>query len=125
MTDTMTAAEYNALTQKKPGKYRNTPTTVDGIRFDSALEANFYSTLKLLQKAGEVVGFCRQPRFIVTISEEGNTEYRPDFIVWYADGHTEIVDTKGFSNTNFILKQKAFAEKYPQLKLIIVRGAKR
>ena len=54
----MSAAEARAqlAPAAKPSKYRNTPVTVDGIRFDSKREAAYYSELKIREKAGEVGG---------------------------------------------------------------------
>ena len=43
----MTAEEYRNLKPKKPNKYRNKPVIVDGIRFDSMLESDYYCKLKL------------------------------------------------------------------------------
>jgi hypothetical protein len=47
----------------QPRKYRNTPTVVDGIRFDSKREARRYQELKLLEKAGEIHALELQPVF--------------------------------------------------------------
>jgi uncharacterized protein DUF1064 len=38
----------------KPRKYRNEPTMLDGISFDSKLEAKRYGELKLLELAGHI-----------------------------------------------------------------------
>ena len=46
-----------------PRKYRNKPTTVDGIRFASKAEARRYGELKLLEKAGEISGLDLQPAY--------------------------------------------------------------
>lgn len=43
-------------------KYRNVVKVVDGIRFDSKLEARQYAELKLREKAGEVMNIiCHHP----------------------------------------------------------------
>lgn len=41
-------------------KYRNRKTVVDGITFDSAREAARWQELKLLERAGEIMGLQRQ-----------------------------------------------------------------
>ena len=41
-------------------KYRNRPTEVDGIRFDSAKEARRWNDLCLLQRGGEIRDLERQ-----------------------------------------------------------------
>ena len=104
---------------KKKSKYGARKVTVDGIKFDSQLEADYYVQLKLLQRAGQIDGFCRQGRFVVTEGANGEraTEYVCDFVVFYPNGTFQIVDTKGVETEVFKLKRKAFAEKYPKLKI--------
>ena len=103
--------------EEKRSKYRAKKTTVDGITFDSQLEAEYYTQLKIRQKTGEIIGFCRQPRFLVIEGRDGGkgTEYVADFIEFYPDGRYRIVDTKGVKTEVFKLKMKAFREKYPGL----------
>lgn len=52
-----------AARQKKPPKYRNTPTMVDGIRFDSKKEADRWGELWYLEKARKIAGLSRQKKF--------------------------------------------------------------
>lgn len=75
----------------KPRKYRNEPVVVDGIRFDSKLEARYYEQLKLRRAAGEVAWFTRQVPFYLP----GGVVYRADFLVALAAGGVDVVDTKG------------------------------
>jgi hypothetical protein len=49
--------------QKKPSKYRSRRTTVDGITFHSAKEANRYVDLKLLERCGKIANLELQPFF--------------------------------------------------------------
>ena len=68
--------------QKPKNKYSSQKTWIDGICFDSKKEADYYCQLKLLTRAGEIKGFCRQARFVVTEgvgSIERGTEYVADF----------------------------------------------
>ncbi len=44
-------------------KYRNKTKEVDGIRFDSQVESQFYEELKLLKRAGKIKDFELQPKF--------------------------------------------------------------
>lgn len=62
---------------KKPSKYRNRRTVVDGIAFDSKKEADYYAQLELERRAGSVLLFVRQPSFVL----EGGVVYRADFLV--------------------------------------------
>jgi len=108
---------------KKKPKYNNKHTWVDGVCFDSKKEADYYGTLKLLQKAGAIKGFCRQCEFILSEGNESTNaiKYIADFIVFKSDGTFDIVDTKGIETDVFKLKHKMFKTKYPELKLKIVK----
>ena len=124
MTLRMTEAEAKKLgvkvpEQKKRSKYNARKVRVDGIAFDSQAEANYYCRLKLLLRAGEINGFCRQARFVVTEGRNGErgTEYVTDFVVFYPDGSYRIVDVKGVKTDAFRLKVKCMREKYPRLKV--------
>lgn len=111
------------LTPVKKSKYNASKVRVDGILFDSQLEADYYSDLKLQLKMGTIRGFCRQPEFIL---QEGFGDirpitYRPDFIVFHNDGSYEIVDTKGFETQEFKRTKKLFRAKFPRLELKVVK----
>lgn len=112
------------LKPAKKSKYNANRVRVDGILFDSQLEADYYSDLKLQLKMGTIRGFCRQPEFVL---QEGFGDirpitYRPDFIVFYNDGTYEIIDAKGMETETFKLKNKMFNAKFPGLELKVVRG---
>lgn len=126
---TWTAEEYREYTrsgkmpkntkEKAKSKYHAKSVSVDGLKFPSKKEADFYVQLKLLTQAGEISGFCRQPRFVVTYGDDNNkaVEYVSDFIIFNNDGTYKIVDTKGLETNVFKLKMKSFYEKYPKLKV--------
>lgn len=123
MTLRMTPAEAEKLGIKIPkkskSKYNSRKVNVDGILFDSQAEANFYYRLKLLLRAGQIEGFCRQARFVITEGKNGEkgTEYVTDFIVFLPGGKYRIVDVKGVKTDTFKLKIKCLREKYPRLKV--------
>lgn len=127
----MTEEEYMELMAKrghqiekpKKTKYSNNRVRVDGILFDSQLEANYYQDLKLQLKAGLIKGFCRQPEFVLVagFADRQPITYRADFIVFNLDGTVEIIDTKGYETETFRLKEKLFREKFPGLELKVVK----
>ena len=129
----MTEEEYRALIagrnggsqqpHKKRSKYNAKSIFIEGIRFDSKLEADYYEALKLLQRAGEIRGFCRQPRFVITYGDENTraVEYVADYVIFNNDGTYRIVDTKGMETEVFKLKMKSFREKYPRLTVEVVK----
>ena len=75
------AAREDQVLGPAPHKYRAEPTVVDGIRFDSKLEARYYEQLKIRQAGGEVVGFLRQ----VPIHLPGKTKLVVDFLEFRVD----------------------------------------
>lgn len=106
-------------------KYGNKKVEVDGITFDSALEARYYKHLKLLKKQGIVKDFELQPKFelLESFKKNGKTyraiTYNADFKVEYADGRIEVIDVKGMVTQQFELRRKLFEYRYPyELKVI-------
>lgn len=126
-------------------KYGNQKQVVDGITFDSKREVDYYLTLKLLQKAGEVTTIETHPKFVLQLGfwkctrckvtwnenlkrgvcpncrskmpKTSAITYSADFLVTYKDGRTEIVDVKGMETEAFKIKRKLFEYKNPGLTL--------
>lgn len=113
------ARKLGLLPKVKGNKYNARKVKVDGISFDSQAEANYYCQLKLLLRAHEIDGFCRQAHFVVTEGKNGEkgTEYVTDFVIFYPNGSYRIVDVKGVKTDIFKLKIKCLREKYPKLKI--------
>jgi len=88
-------------------KYGNRRTFVDGQLFDSAKEAERYSELQLLCKAGDICGLCLQVPFRLP----GKVTYIADF-VYYDLKRMEFVveDTKGFRTKEYQIKKKLMRE---------------
>lgn len=93
----------------KRAKYGNVITTVDGIRFDSKREANYFQQLKLRQQAGEVRFWLRQ----VPMHLPGGTKYVLDFLVFLRDGGVDFVDVKGRETKEFRIKKREVEHHYP------------
>ncbi len=90
-------------------KYRNEPTSVDGIRFASKKEARRYGELKLLQKAHRIEGLKLQPRYPLTVNGLHVCTYVGDFE--YLDMDTRRIvteDSKGVKTKEFVIKAKLF-----------------
>lgn len=99
-------------------KYRNTPTEIDGIRFDSKAEAQRYLELKTLEAAGKIAWFSRQPSFLLP----GGIRYMPDFFVCDNRGLIWVEDVKGVETEAFKLKKRLWEEKYRGLELKVIGG---
>jgi hypothetical protein len=96
-------------------KFKAVRCELDGIKFPSKLEANFYLNLKLRQKSGEVIFFLRQVPFWCG----GGVKYIVDFQIFLADGTVEFVDTKGMDTPLSIAKRKIVENLYPiEIKIV-------
>lgn len=105
-------------------KYRNKKTVVDGHKFDSKLEAEYYLLLKYKKKQGKIKDFRLQPRCTLqeTFKRDGKT-YRSitciaDFEVLHNDGSTQVIDVKGMMTDVFKIKAKMFTKLYGKLYLV-------
>ena len=99
----------------KKSKYGANKVEVDGIKFDSKKESDYYSELKLRLIAKDIKGFCRQPEFILA----PNLRYKADFIIFNNDGTSEIIDVKGMQTQVYKDKKKVFEDKF-NLKIVEV-----
>lgn len=87
----------------KRRKYKNTPVMVDGIKFDSKKEAAYYATLKLREKAGEVLDIEIHPVYKlatygkpVLYPNGRQARYTADFRFYdRVEERLRVVDTKG------------------------------
>lgn len=101
-------------------KYGNRKTTLDGITFDSAKEANRYAELKLLERAGEISNLQLQRPFVLIGAqkdENGKVIERPlkyiaDFVYKDKDGKTVIEDAKGMRTDVYKIKRKLMLSIY-------------
>lgn len=111
-------------------KYHNKKTVINGIKFDSKLEAERYAQLKMMERAGVIRDLELQPEFELIPSFRKNgktwrkTVYKADFRYISCDGDRIIIeDVKGSISVItdvFRLKQKLFEYKYPELTIKIV-----
>lgn len=111
-------------------KYHNTKTVLNGIKFDSKLEAERYAQLKILECAGVIRALELQPSFDLLPSFRKNgktwrkTVYKADFrYILAKDDRIIIEDVKGSTaviTDVFRLKQKLFEYKYPDYTISIV-----
>ena len=93
----------------KQNKYGNEKTVVDGITFASRKEASRYQELKMLEKAGEIVGLVRQQRIelIPKTKLYKAVYYVPDFIYFDKRSRKTVYeDCKGYSTEVYKLKKK-------------------
>lgn len=93
-------------TAPKRQKYGNRRVEIDGIKFDSQHEANFYQELMLRVRAGELKTVCRQVKFDLP----GGIVYVADFVAIRPDFTVEgVYDAKSPAtkqNRTYINKKK-------------------
>ncbi|MGO3842528.1 MAG: DUF1064 domain-containing protein [Alcaligenes pakistanensis] len=95
-------------------KYGNRKTVIDGIQFDSKLEAARYQQLKLLERAGQITDLELQPRFELIPKQrrdDGKPEQACEYVADFrytdmATGQTVIEDSKGMRTRDYIIKRK-------------------
>ena len=111
-------------------KYCSKKIEVNGIVFDSKIEANYYEHLKWLLEHKEIKSFSLQPRYLLqeAFKKNGRTyrkiEYIADFEIHHLDGSIEVVDVKGMETEAFKIKKKLFEKKYPH-KLSLITYVKK
>ena len=135
----LTEEEYNRLFRKPPpvggggsrkrdggraNKYNAKKVLLDGILFDSQHEADRYSDLKLMLKAGEITDLRLQVKYVLvpakrepdTIGPRGGVKkgkviereiaYFADFVYKTRDGTEIVEDAKGYREKSYKLKRK-------------------
>nr|DAK22961.1 MAG TPA: Endonuclease [Caudoviricetes sp.] len=106
---------------------RSKKTVIDGITFDSKMEAEYYEYLKSLERDKKIHYLCCHPEYILQdpVERYGKKykaiKYIADFGYWDDEEKTNvIVDVKGYAMEDAKLKRKLFAYKYPFDKLVWV-----
>lgn len=96
--------------------------TCDGIVFASALEMRYYrDVVRPRAENGEIVRYELQKKYELQpkFKHNGKTvlpiHYVADFYIEYADGTSQVIDTKGKPDELAKLKRKLFWMKYPDL----------
>lgn len=108
----------------KQPKYNNRKVEIDGHKFDSKLEAEYYQLLKFKKAQGHIQDFKLQPRYTLqeTFKRDGKTyrsiTYIADFEVLHNDGSTQVIDVKGMMTDVFKIKAKMFTKLYGKLYLV-------
>jgi len=92
---------------KRPNKYGNQFTIVDGIRFDSKAEAKRWGELKLLERANQISDLERQYRFKLAIGDQLIATYVADFRYFdRVKSEWVVEDVKGVRTAEFKIKAK-------------------
>lgn len=116
------SSSNTAAVPHKEAKYKNLKVEIDGIKFDSKFEAEFYfGELQWLLAAGEITKIERQKAYLLQPAFKYQSKtiraihYVADFVVTYKDGREEVIDTKGFQTKDYLLKKKLLLYRYPEI----------
>lgn len=101
----------------RSNKFGAKRTVRDGITFHSKAEADRWSELCLLEKAGVVRNLERQVKFPLKVNGQLIATYYADFV--YFEGERSITeDKKGHRTREYIMKRKLFEALYPGRKIL-------
>jgi hypothetical protein len=93
---------------------------LDNRYFRSTWEANYARYLNFLKSQGQIKDWQYEAKVFTFPVKRGTTEYRPDFLVTYADGSQEFHETKGYMDQRSQTQLKRMAKYYPNEKIILV-----
>ena len=111
---------------QKENKYHNQKTVVDGIKFDSKLEATRYCQLKILQRAGEIkalqiqVPYVLIPGYIKNGKKVRPLKYLADFTYYDCKKEKLIIEDVKSTTTKtkeYKIKKKLFEWRFPDLEI--------
>lgn len=93
--------------QKRHGKFNAKKVEIDGIVFDSGLEAKRYQKLKLLERSGEIRELDIHVPYRLEVNGEHICDYEADFVyIRVSDGFKVVEDAKGVKTPVYRLKKK-------------------
>lgn len=103
----------------KPAKYHNVKVVVDGHKFDSKREADYWCQLRVREKAGEIQWLRRQvriPLYAPDLTQSTTPQHVQicEFVADYdyydrLDCKRHVVDAKGKKTAIYLLKKKWLA----------------
>lgn len=93
-------------------KYRAIKTVVDGIKFDSKRESQYYQIYKHKEMAGEIKNLQLQVKYPFIYNNKTMFKYIADFVYTDREGKEHIIDVKGVVTPVFRLKKKLIEEQY-------------
>jgi hypothetical protein len=109
----MNVEDYKKLLNKtKLSKFNNVKSEIDGHKFDSKKESEFYGSLKIKKQAGLIKDFKMQVQYDIVVNNIHIAYYYLDFEIENNDGSFEYIDIKGKDiKSNKFIKTSVFAIK--------------
>lgn len=94
---------------KRANKFGAVAVVVDGVRFDSKIEARRWEDLRIMERAGEISNLRRQVRFSLDVGTTTIGHYVADFVYHLPNGERIIEDVKGHQTELFKRSAKHMA----------------
>ncbi len=91
---------------------------IEGIRFDSTKEGEYYQELLAMKRDGAIIEIACHPKYI--LQDKPLITYSPDFLITFTDGTKVAIDVKGVETSTFSVKARLFRAKYPDLELRVI-----
>lgn len=115
--------------QYNSGRYKSKECYINGIKFDSLMEAKYYIYLLEQKSNGLIKDFSMQVKFTLMYKYRNkftgkivrDIDYYADFVVKKLDNSVEAIDVKGVETDVFKIKQKLFGSIYPDIRLACYR----
>lgn len=109
----MNIEEYKKLSIEKSkqyndNKYHARTVEIDGIKFKTQKEANYYLDLKLQLRSGYIKKFERQVPFEICKGKK----YYLDFMVWNPDGSIRFIDAQEKHTRAAKMQRQVIQDKY-------------
>jgi hypothetical protein len=101
-------------------KYHNKKVVIDGYKFDSLLEGERYTQLKLMVTGGLISHLEPHPVYVLLPKRKGEREIKhiPDFRYYEIDTDKTVVEDVKSSATKtavWSIKRRLFVDKYPDV----------
>lgn len=115
MSRNKNTSKYNVSKSKEKRTYQ-------GIVFDSILEMQFYKEVVLPGiESGKITRYERQKEYLLQPGFEYKgkkflpIKYVADFVLYYSDGNSDVIDVKGMPDHVAPIKKKLLLYKYPNI----------
>lgn len=110
MSETISIAEYHvqmAQIKKPHSKYGNVRCELDGLKFDSKAERDYFAALRMRELAGEVRSIAVHPFWDVSVNGVEICRVEMDFSFYdIREKRTRIIDVKGCDNPLSKIKRR-------------------
>lgn len=102
-------------------KYKNQRTEIDGHKFPSLREAEYYLLYKSMLQHKQLIKLELQPKFTLQpgfINKAGKRvkpiTYKADFLLTFPGGRQKVIEVKGYRTRDYQLRRKMFEYKFKE-----------